>query len=165
MNHTDRHGSDGLVDCVRPSCVQTPLQPEMWNGLKGEGELSGFWSHAHSTFQSGTIVALNGCALGVSSLQVALRTAKHHCRLIGFSARRFGRKTKSINDNMPLGFGSPQSSGCVKSNNRFMKHPLASLGSVVARGCEQSCCPFRGDELPAGAGCDQMGALATQPGG
>ncbi len=35
LNATQRRGTDMVVDCGEPSCVATPLQPELWTGLRG----------------------------------------------------------------------------------------------------------------------------------
>ena len=36
LNATAKRGSDAVVDCAAPTCMATPLQPELWDGLKGE---------------------------------------------------------------------------------------------------------------------------------
>ena len=39
LNATGRRGSDYVVDCGAPACLQTPLQPELWAGLhEGTGD-------------------------------------------------------------------------------------------------------------------------------
>ena len=42
LNATGRRGSDYVVDCGAPACMQTPLQPELWAGLHdGMGDRRG----------------------------------------------------------------------------------------------------------------------------
>ena len=36
LNVTTRRGGDYVLECGAPTCLPTPLHPELWEGLKGE---------------------------------------------------------------------------------------------------------------------------------
>ena len=47
FNATGRRGSDYVVDCGAPSCLHTPLQPDLWTGLHdGAGQGPGSCAQA-----------------------------------------------------------------------------------------------------------------------